>query len=371
MPSLIDKLVDFAVPFFKNRIPHPAMTTSNGTTTDLVTETLFSSKENQIDFERVLQVFHIIRNFSFTDINIRPLAHHQKLRELLMAGLTLAPDSQYAELSRQCLDIMESISPQVVLVGANDPYLVIMGTLMFTNDRALILGALRSLTRVAVSEVNEKVLAIGNQDLIRRVSQLLLVDDEELVAATLEYLYQYTSLRGNFSRELVEHHPGNLVGLLTGYLSYKSALAPRSVPLNGTIHAIPATQLAPQKNTPQAPPTIPDLTDYLNLDEPYRCLGWLKETLLNGVLEDQLPFKELFGKYNSLFGTQKPLAVKEFYTVLKIAFPQPAAVEEAVKTNSTSMDDLILGNVKYAPLKSSNCKYKHHVLRRQRMVGVK
>lgn len=261
IPTLIDLLLDFTVDFFQLQI-------ELNTTTDL-----FCSKSKQEAYERVLQVFHILRNFSFLEMNIRRLALHDRLRFLLMKGIALPPNSQYGELSRHCLDILENIAPQVSLMSRDDEYFTTMTQLLFTNDRAFILGATRALTRVAVTETNERVLGFADLDVIGRMAQFLIVDDEELEAAALEYLYQYSSLRGNFSTELVKCYPGNLIGLLTGFLSYKSSLAPPSTTAIGTLHGIPAAQMT-RIETGGEQPSIPDLTNYSHLDEPYRCLGW-------------------------------------------------------------------------------------------------
>ncbi|KAI9495610.1 hypothetical protein BDB00DRAFT_206744 [Zychaea mexicana] len=370
MPILLDILVDFAEPFYREHV-EPALEykVNNKNNNNIIPEqqqeqqylrispSMFSSKRNQEMLERVLQVFHILRNFSFLEANVRRIAHQPRLRQMLMMGIALPPDSPFAELSRHCLDILENIAPQVIVNGPADPYIVTMIFLLSTNDRALILGAIRSLTRVGVTEVNERVLGTGNPEIIQRMAQLLLVDDEEMAAATLEYFYQCSSLNGNFATVLVKHYPGNLIGLLTGYLSYKSVLAPRSSSLMATVHGIPQThaghiggaESGGSGNTKKKnrPPTIPDLTNYAHLDEPYRCLGWLKEKLAKAGLEDKIELKEVFGLYMSLFGNEKPLGLKEFYTVLKIAFPQPKEVENAVA--SGQLDSLTLQNVKYAP----------------------
>lgn len=266
IPTLIDLLLDFTVDFFQSHINVSDHTFD-----------AFCSKSQQEAYERVLQVFHIIRNFSFLEMNIRRLALHDRLLFLLMKGIALPPSSQYGELGRHCLDILENIAPQVSLTSRDDRYLTVMTHLLFSNDRAFILGAIRALTRVAVTESNERILAHGDVDAIERMSQFLIIDDEELAAATLEYFYQYSSLRGSFSVQLVKCYPGNLIGLLTGFLSYKSSLVTRATSAMGTIHGIPAAQMirtAEDMNPPAPQPTIPDLTNYSHLDEPYRCLGW-------------------------------------------------------------------------------------------------
>ncbi|RCI03546.1 Chromatin structure-remodeling complex protein rsc9 [Rhizopus stolonifer] len=332
IPTLIDLLLSFIGDFFEE--------IEETVNCDMV------SKLQQERYERVLQVFHILRNFSFLEMNIRRLASHEQLRGLLMKGISLEPSSHYGELSRQCLDIMENMAPQVTLVNRTDLYLTIMTQLLFSNDRAFILGAIRALTRVAVTEANERILSHADPRVIERMAQFLLVDDEKLEAATLEYLYQYSSLRGDFSTQLIEHYPGNLIGLLTGFLSYKSSLALASTTALGTIHGIPAAQMVKKETTQE--PSIPDLTNYANLDEPYRCLGWLKDQLISGTENDKIILKEVFDNYQKLFGTEKPLGSKEFYTVLKIAFPQPSIVEETF-TNSATPLEVVLCNVKYSP----------------------
>lgn len=57
---------------------------------------------------------------------------------------------------------------------------------------------------------------------------------------------------------------------------------------------------------------------------------------------------EVFKDYQNLFGTEKPLGIKEFYTVLKIAFPQPPAVEAAFTTSEAPLGT-VLQHVKYSP----------------------
>ncbi|KAI8985175.1 hypothetical protein BDB01DRAFT_789191 [Pilobolus umbonatus] len=348
IPTLVDMLLDFTSNFFDSQLESADST---------INTDIFCSKRNQEQYERVLQVFHIIRNFSFLEMNIRRLAFHERLRHLLLKGICLPPSSPYGESSRHCLDILENIAPQVCLANKNDPYLINMTRLLFSNDRAYILGAIRSLTRVAVTEANEKILGNADAETISRIAQLLIVDDEELIAATLEYLYQYSSLKGNFSTQLITYYPGNLIGLLTGLLSYKSSLAPPSSTSIGTIHGIPAAQLR-RTDAREDQPTIPDLTNYAHLDEPYRCLGWLKDQLLNGGSEDVIVFKSIFGDYQKLFGDEKPLGMKEFYTVLKIAFPQPPSVEESVNNGENSLET-VLQNVKYSPTRHRDVSICH------------
>jgi hypothetical protein len=232
---------------------------------------LFNSKEYQEGLERVLQVLHILRNASFLESNMRIISQSRTLPTMLIKGLAFSGRAQYIELSRHCLDILENIAPYIILKSRLDPYLVSLSRLVFTGDKALILGATKALTRVAVTEVNEKIFAIPDLDLLKRMIEFLFVNDEELLAATLEYLYQHTSLHSDLATELLNLYPGNLIGLLTGFLYYNSYIVP-----NGTLSSANVMTTS-EKSAPTPPargPSIPDLTNYGLLDEPFRCLGW-------------------------------------------------------------------------------------------------
>jgi hypothetical protein len=77
--------------------------------------------------------------------------------------------------------------------------------------------------------------------------------------------------------------------------------------------------------------------------------------LTTGGAEDKIALNEVFSSYQKLFGTEKPLGIKEFYTVLKIAFPQPASVEEAFANGPKSLET-VLCNVKYNPTRRKDGK---------------
>lgn len=83
----------------------------------------------------------------------------------------------------------------------------------------------------------------------------------------------------------------------------------------------------------------------------------LKDQLISGTENDKIILKEVFDNYQKLFGTEKPLGSKEFYTVLKIAFPQPSIVEETF-TNSATPLEVVLCNVKYSPTRRKDGKKK-------------
>lgn len=66
---------------------------------------------------------------------------------------------------------------------------------------------------------------------------------------------------------------------------------------------------------------MPNLSSYQQLDEPYRCLGWLKDKFELSSACSELSLDDMYLLYEMRFGHEKALRMKEFYTVLRIAFP--------------------------------------------------
>ncbi|KAG0231229.1 Chromatin structure-remodeling complex protein rsc9 [Actinomortierella wolfii] len=298
VPGLLDELLTFAQPFFDwlNSIETRQLEDLN--------EDDVAALNDNYNLERVLQVFHIIRNVSFLDHNTRPLSEEGALRKMLQQGLNLPSIGQLGELRIYCLETLESLSEHIVLRTKFDLYLQQLHTLLGSNDRTLILCSLRALIRLAGNESNERILGDIDPDVILRISQLLLIKDEELVATALDYLYQYSNFSGETPIQIAKNFPGNIVSILVGFLSWGS---PKSVP----------------------GPAIVDPVQQIQ-HEPYRALHWLQsnfELNPNAWMYET----ELFSLYSTRFGNQGPmLRSPDLVTVAKVGFP---AIEQQVVQN--------------------------------------
>lgn len=247
IPGLLNELLSFAQPFFDwwsslDIKGHE----------ELKDEDIPSFSETH-RMERILQVFHILRNLSFLDHNTIILTEHSGFRTMLQQGLSMPPSTHLNELRIYCLDTLECLSIHITLRSKFDVYLRELHRLLQTNDKAVILGCLRALTRLAANEHNEKILCEIDPEIIDRVSQLLLVQDDELIGATLDYLYQFSSFHGDAAVQIAKNFPGNIVSILVQFLSWGSpkTLAP-------AVMVDPAQQI---------------------LHEPYRALHWYVFTL--------------------------------------------------------------------------------------------
>ncbi|KAG5455435.1 MAG: hypothetical protein BJ554DRAFT_5154, partial [Olpidium bornovanus] len=210
----------------------------------------FDSQDAHYRRNRAIQVLHIIRNFSFLESNARTLVEHEDLRRVLLRGLGLAVGTQHLEVRHACLDIIENIAPHIVLRSRHDPLQLRLRSLAHDTDRALSLGAIRSLTRLAGNDANETFSVPLPPVLIRRLLQLLLVWDEGIVSAVLDMFYQYSSFSNvDMSAYLARHVPGNIVRVLIKFLSWKVTVKPAPPPpLPG-----PAPYLAPSLPVGMAP----------------------------------------------------------------------------------------------------------------------
>ncbi|KAJ3023862.1 UNVERIFIED_CONTAM: AT-rich interactive domain-containing protein 2 [Siphonaria sp. JEL0065] len=191
--------------------------------------TLFNPPEpSTILIERVLQLLHIIRNFSFTEINLKFLISQHLVLTIIAKALALPSYSVYTSLKHHALDIFENLSGYITLRGRNDFYLACVRKIIIdSTDRGLLLGSLRSLARLCGTDANHSCLVDLDPHVLERAFQLLRVtNDDELVYVVLEFFYMYSNLGADAIGRIVGGGvagggSGNVVGLLIGYLHLK------------------------------------------------------------------------------------------------------------------------------------------------------
>lgn len=111
--------------------------------------------------ERTLQILHIFRNFSFIEANLMLMTKQIDLLEMI--HLTLPGTSpgipKYQEMRRYALDILENLSPKLTLTSSQDLLIGQLVDMMLEDDRAVIVGAMRTWTRLVMNENNEMALS--------------------------------------------------------------------------------------------------------------------------------------------------------------------------------------------------------------------
>jgi hypothetical protein len=238
----------------------------------------------------VLKVFHILRNFSFLTASIPLLISNKLLKDILVQGLETSMSTGHFELGRHSIDVIENLASYTLLQSEQDPYLLCLYRLALTQDRYLMIGSIRTLTLFFSIESNR--VHLQESPIVDHVTQMLLSSDEELVGTALEYIYQYTCISEECRSCFLSRYAGSYLGLLVTLLLTKSKYFNAR-----TLHGLPSETLQNDFELPELKddeahtlclndemdiedeemkpiPTVPDLTVYHNLDEPFRCLGW-------------------------------------------------------------------------------------------------
>lgn len=277
---------------------------------------LFSHSDAEAQ-QTMLKILHIMRNFSFIQSNIKTLAASADFKQMLIKCLVLPDSSHYSH----CIDILENMTPFIEL-GPFDAMIGCLNNLLMTaTERSVILGSIRILTLLASTNPNLHYLLPTSTQVAERVAQYLIANDEELIGVSLEYLYQYSRLSTSFSQYLLSLHSGADIGIMVSLLMTPTKyFIPMLVPDNSPVPSPSLNMLSLNKHHGNAP-CVPNLESYQQLDEPYRCLGWLKDKFELTHATGDLSLDDMYLLYEMRFGHEKALRMKEFYTVLKIAFP--------------------------------------------------
>jgi len=227
IPGLIDILLTFVAPFYKDMRKLTDLANVNikemgkdGEYLESTIKEYFSSLARIDQLKRVMQIFLIFRNLSFLEYNAEMMATYKPLRRFLIEGLNLPEIARFSELRYHCLETVENMCRFIVLKSGREELLLTLPKMIYSNDSALILRSIRALTRLASNENNVEFMREIDPDMVERLVQLLLVDDDDdLIIAVLDWFYQY-SIYEESAYKLAETAPGNFVRLLINFLRY-------------------------------------------------------------------------------------------------------------------------------------------------------
>ncbi|CAG8568141.1 2618_t:CDS:2 [Ambispora gerdemannii] len=322
IPGLVDALLVFVAPFFEDcaklsDISKPVSTEEDPMNLDgddsnsVSMNPFFDSIESQQYHQRVLQAFLIIRNFSFLEHNMRLMAAYKPLRKYLIEGLKLKIFGNFIELRHYCLDIVENICPYVILKGLDDPFMTTIPTLLYSNDKALIMGGIRSMTRLALNESNITVLRDIEAKTVQRMIELLLIEDEELVAAVLDLLYQFSDLHEDMAYRIAQCTPGNFVRLMIRFMRWQAFDTVKAA-YDDIMPIVPKLQLS---------------GPFVDLPEPYRTIEWLKIVYEYVPNESLLQTEVWFAYREQFFNSPTPMMpAAEVIKHVTAAFPKAVAM---------------------------------------------
>ncbi|KZF21073.1 hypothetical protein L228DRAFT_269475 [Xylona heveae TC161] len=246
----------------------------------------------------------VLRNMVTMEENAEYVAGFPQVRDFICIALNLPNRPAVVELQHYALDIAEQITKYLIL-EADDPLYVSLLRHMGGQDRGAILTALRAISRISMNMEESTRLKGVPSSIIQRIIDWTMLDDEELVHACLDFLYQYTAVVDNVEYMVGEVNVGMLVDQLVRLLTYGGRET------EARLMVKPATQ-PPQPKVATELPNIPTdlLEQLLNIKEPERSSQWLRscfEEDPSGEITQIALWQAYQGRFAEFQGLHAPL----------------------------------------------------------------
>ncbi len=255
---------------------------------------------------RITEAVLTMRNMVMLIENAIYMAEVYPLKDVLCIILHLPDLEMLVEIKHFALDIAEQVTPWLVLDSSDPLYRTLLAQLNST-DRGTILTALRAISRISMNLEATNKLQNVPAVVLQNIMNWLLLNDEELVDACLDFLYQYTAVVANVGSLLEAVNMENVVPHLVRLLAH------------GAKRVKEEKVLEPEKKalcTEEVPPLPFDLHEKLrNTDEPTRCFQWLK-TLFEEDAESHITqiaiWQAYQGSFGALAGVRSNLSAADF-----------------------------------------------------------
>lgn len=146
--------------------------------------------------DRITGASLVVRNMALQDENAAYLARLPLIRDLIAVVLHLPNHASIVELRHYVLDIAEQVLKFLDISSQDAIYEGLLEQLD-GSDRGAIATAFRTLARIAMTHPAPKRLDHIPVRVLRLAQDYLLIDDEELRSACLDFLGTYTSFSDN------------------------------------------------------------------------------------------------------------------------------------------------------------------------------
>lgn len=253
------------------------------------------SAESVRRLTKILEAGLTIRNLSLLEENARYLSDMPQLRDFLSIALNLPSLPPVIELKHYALDICEQVIRYWKMDPSDPLYLSLLAQVEDGHDRGATLTSLRSISRISMNLAVPNLLQDVPTAVIRRICEWITLDDDDLVGACLDFLYQYTAVPSNVSRLLsrTENLPfSSLLGQLTRLLQFHAAPSVTKEQLTKAIKPKPAEDI------PSVPAEL--FEQFVKHEEPDRSNSWLKSVFEEDP-ESSITQLTLWQAYQNLF----------------------------------------------------------------------
>lgn len=234
----------------------------------------------------------IIRNMVMLPENAMFISMLPTIRDMMVIALNLPKHALVVELQHYVLDIAEQLTRFWVL-DAQDPLYRSLLAQIDSDDRGRIATTLRALGRIAMNLQDTIQLTGVPKKTLRSICDLLLVEDEDLRNACLDFLYLFTGFVDNVEILANETNIEGLVIQLVRLLQYNAV----------TFKELPRTTKPTRSSTySDNPPKLSDaiIQQLVTLAEPERSAQWLR-TCFEEDISGDITQIQLWSAYNAAF----------------------------------------------------------------------
>jgi len=186
----------------------------------------------------------VLRNMVIMDENAWYLARMPIVRDMISIVLQLPSNPHIVELQHYVLEIAEQLTKYFILI-AKDPLYISLLAQLTSDDRGTIITSLRALSRIAMNYSVPNRLPNVPIPALRRICDWLLVEDEELRIACLDFLYMFTAETDNVKILLKHFDMVALTSQLVRGLMHGAVLIEFRHKFNSTFKKSQAVQSSP------------------------------------------------------------------------------------------------------------------------------
>lgn len=219
--------------------------------------------------DRMLAITEAIlttRNMVMLHENATYMADVYFLKDLLCIILQLPNLELLVEVKHFALDIAEQLTPWLAL-GSDDPLYQSLLAQLESADRGTLLTALRALSRISMNLEATNKLPDVPAAILQNITNWLLLNDEELMDACLDFLYQYTAVVPNVESLIKSVDMEQAIPHLVRLLAHGAKRVKEDYVLE------PEKKIGASEHVTPLPQ---DLQEKLSgTDEPQRCFHWL------------------------------------------------------------------------------------------------
>lgn len=208
-----------------------------------------------------------LRNMVMLEENAEYVSELRPLRDWLSIALNLPNLDCVVELKHYALDIAEQLTKYLSFEDTDPLYQSLLAQLL-TSDRGAILTSLKAISRISMNLESNNLLSGVPGQVLQNIMDWTLLVDQELVDASLDFLYQFTAVSTNVEFMLTNLQLIPLVNQLTRLLMHGAQTIVVEKDLSRPIRIPPPQSLA------RCPEDL--LTALMKLEEPERSSRWLR-----------------------------------------------------------------------------------------------